>query len=104
MPFVSLVVNRLHPDPAAERSARSSPAPRLEPAFAQKLVAVHRDLRALARAERRGLARLEVDADVAPILVPELETDVHDLRGLAEVAAAVFGSPPLRARRRVAAS
>jgi hypothetical protein len=36
--------------------------------------------------------------------VPELETDVHDLRGLAEVAAAVFGSPPLRARRRVAAS
>lgn len=102
MPFVSLIVNRLHPDPSSTRSAASGPPPRLDPAFAEKLVAVHRDLRTLARAERRGLARLEVDAGVPPILVPELETDVHDLRGLADVAAALFDTPPLRARRRAA--
>lgn len=102
MPFVSLIVNRLHPDPSTPRPAASGPAPRLDPAFAAKLVAVHRDLRTLARAERRGLARLEVDAGVPPILVPELETDVHDLRGLADVAAAIFGTAPLRARRRAA--
>ena len=104
MPFVSLVVNRLHPDPAAGRSSEARLAARLDSRFAEKLVAVHRDLRTLATAERRALARLEVDAGVAPILVPELETDVHDLRGLGEVAASIFGTPPLRARRRAAAS
>ncbi|HSF02814.1 MAG TPA: ArsA-related P-loop ATPase, partial [Solirubrobacterales bacterium] len=104
MPFVSLVVNRLHPDPAGGSGVSSRAAPRLAPAFAEKLVAVHRDLRTLARSERRGLLRLEVDAGVPPILVPELETDVHDLRGLAEVAGAIFGTMPLRARRRMAAS
>ncbi|HET7291497.1 MAG TPA: ArsA-related P-loop ATPase [Vicinamibacteria bacterium] len=106
MPFVSLVVNRLHPDPAASPlpGAGSGPPPRLDSAFVEKLVAVHRDLRTLARAERRGLARLEVDAGVPPILVPELETDVRDLRGLGEVAAAIFGTAPVRVRRRVAAS
>ena len=104
MPFVSLVVNRLHPDPAAGRRTASRSLPRLDPSFGAKLVAVHGDLRTLARAERRALARLEVDAGVAPILVPELETDVHDLRGLAEVAASIFGAPPLRARRRATAS
>ncbi len=104
MPFVSLVVNRLHPDPAGASGVSSRAAPRLAPAFAEKLVTAHRDLRTLARSERRGLARLEVDAGVPPILVPELETDVHDLRGLADVAGAMFGTRPLRARRRVAAS
>ncbi len=100
MPFVGLVVNRLHPDPAAGARRGGTP-PRLEPAFAEKLVAVHRDLRTLARAERRGLARLEVDTGMAPLLVPELESDVHDLRGLAEVAAAIFGTAPVKLRRRV---
>ncbi len=104
MPFVGLIVNRLHPDPA--EGARSAPrtAARLDPAFAGKLVAVYRDLRTLARAERRGLARLEVDTGVPPVLVPEFETDVHDLRGLLEIAAAIVGGVPLRARRRAAVS
>ena len=33
-----------------------------------------------------------------------IESDVHDLRGLAEVAAAIFGTAPVKLRRRVAAS
>ncbi len=99
MPFVGLVVNRLHPDPAAGARPTPRSSPRLHPAFAAKLVAVHRDLHTLARAERRGLARLEVDTGVPPILVPEFETDVHDLRGLLEVATAIFGSVTSRARR-----
>jgi anion-transporting ArsA/GET3 family ATPase len=103
MPFVGLIVNRLHPDPAAGARGGGSPA-RVEASLAQKLVAVHRDLRTLARAERRGLARLEVDVGAPPVLVPELESDVHDLRGLAEIAAAIFGTAPAKLRRKLAAS
>ena len=40
------------------------------------------------RAPRGG--RLEVDTGEAPILVPELETDVHDLAGLRQVAKALL--------------
>jgi hypothetical protein len=51
--------------------------------------------------ERRRIDRLEVDAGERPILVPEFEQDVHDLRGLLSVADAIFGrTAALRARRR----
>lgn len=104
MPFVSLVVNRLHPDPTAGIRATAEPHQGLPADFVAKLVAVHRDLRTLARAERRGLARLEVDVGMPLILVPEFDTDVHDLRGLFDVAAAVFGTAAVKVRRRVAVS
>jgi hypothetical protein len=52
----------------------------------------------LAQAERRAVARLEVDTRERPILVPELEQDIHDLRGLAEFGALVFRSPAPRPR------
>jgi anion-transporting ArsA/GET3 family ATPase len=104
MPFVALIVNRLHPDPADGVRATQHAAPALPSALVEKLLAVHRDQRQLARLERRRLARLEVDTGAAPVLVPEFEADVHDLRGLADVAAAIFGAPALRARRRATAS
>jgi hypothetical protein len=103
---VSLIVNRLHPDPAEGRRPTRSPVPALSPGFAAKLVAVHRDQALLARVERRGLTRLEVDTGAPPILVPEFDADVHDLRGLADIAAAIFGAAAAgaRGRRRATAS
>ena len=107
MPFVGLVVNRLHPDPAeGTTTGGRSQSPALSRSLTEKLVAVLRDQRLVAKAERKSLARLEVDLGQAPVLVPELEADVHDLRGLAEVAAAIFGEMPTagRARRRARVS
>jgi anion-transporting ArsA/GET3 family ATPase len=90
MPFVGFVVNRVHTDPAREvRSRRRGPAG-VEPALAALLADTLREQQVLARAERRAIARLEVDTRERPVLVPELEHDVHDLRGLAEFGELVF--------------
>lgn len=89
MPFVAFVVNRLHPDPeqaagaAAPRAARTATA--VDRGLADRLMAIYRDQKTLARRERHAVSRLEVDAAEPLLLVPELEADVHDLRGLKEV-------------------
>jgi len=97
MPFVGFVVNRLHPDPAAAgpgvAGRRASPA-EVDPALAGRLVAIYRDQSAVARLERHAVDRLEVDTREPLILVPELEADVHDLRGLKEVGDAMLGARP----------
>ncbi|MGE0453784.1 MAG: ArsA family ATPase [Vicinamibacteria bacterium] len=85
MPFVALVVNRVHPDPRRDRPG-NGPEPEIEPALAEALIEIQRDHRSLAQHERKAVARVEVDAGTSAILVPELEADVHDLRGLHEVA------------------
>jgi anion-transporting ArsA/GET3 family ATPase len=114
MPFVSFVVNRVHPDPGSfrPRPGREAPGrtgPRLTPEMEARLVEVFRDQQTAARVDRRSVARLEVDTGQPIIAVPELETDVHDLRGLREVGDAVFGvaaardrARPSRGRRRTA--
>ncbi len=53
----------------------------------------------LARVERRAVARLEVDTRERPVLVPELEHDIHDLRGLAEFGELVFSGARARPAR-----
>ena len=88
MPFVAFVVNRTHPVEARKPSPGAR-LPSLPPDFQERLRAVHDDYRRLGRAEAKAVGRLEVDTGEAPILVPELEADVHDLRGLNEVAAAL---------------
>jgi anion-transporting ArsA/GET3 family ATPase len=109
MPFVAQIANRVHPDPAQENeearasTGRAAPrAPRIDPDLAERLADVFRDQQTLARVERRRIDRLEVDAGERPILVPEFEQDIHDLRGLVSVADAIFGgtSASLRPRRR----
>jgi anion-transporting ArsA/GET3 family ATPase len=105
MPFVAFVVNRVHTDPAREtRSRRRAAAPGVAPELAEKLAATLREQQVLAAVERRSIARLEVDTREKALLVPELEQDVHDLRGLAEVGELVFGGRPAprRATRAVA--
>ena len=90
MQFVAFVVNRLHVDPARERPARRSGKVRVERALAEKLALTLREQQVLARVERRAIARLEVDTRERALLVPELEHDVHDLRGLAGFAELVL--------------
>jgi anion-transporting ArsA/GET3 family ATPase len=87
MPFVCFVVNRLHPDPedAAGVAPRGAPRATVDAELARRLLSIYEDQRALAALERRAVARLEVDTAEPLILVPELEADVHDLRGLKEV-------------------
>jgi hypothetical protein len=68
------------------------------PELAARLLATLREQQVLARVERRAIARLEVDTRQRPVLVPELEQDVHDLRGLLAFSELVFATAPERAR------
>jgi anion-transporting ArsA/GET3 family ATPase len=104
MPFVAFVVNRVHTDPARESRGRRRAAARVAPELAAKLATTLREQQVLAAVERRAIARLEVDAREKALLVPELEQDVHDLRGLAEVADLVFGARLVPRRSRAVAS
>jgi anion-transporting ArsA/GET3 family ATPase len=98
MQFVAFLVNRVHVDPARERPARRSGRASVEPALAEKLALTLREQQVLSRVERRAIARLEVDARERALLVPELEHDVHDLRGLAAFAELVLPAARDRAR------
>jgi anion-transporting ArsA/GET3 family ATPase len=85
MPFVAFVVNRVHPDPGRASAANGAEA-RVAPELVEPLLRVFREQRELALADRRRLARFEAAARTRVLRVPELESDVHDLRGLARVA------------------
>jgi hypothetical protein len=90
MPFVGFVVNRVHADPAREARPKKKTRTAVDAALGAKLVATLREQQVLATVERRALARLEVDTRERPVLVPEMEQDVHDLRGLAEFGRLMF--------------
>ena len=103
MPFVATVVNRAHPDPAEAAPARPrrrrGGAATVDADLARGLLRAYDDLHRLARAERRVVSRLEVDTGQPLLLVPELESDVHDLRGLANVAQLMLGGEAPVTRR-----
>jgi anion-transporting ArsA/GET3 family ATPase len=102
MPFLGIVVNRLHPDPAtAAPAVRRAPREAgVGPTLESRLLDLYHDQHALARAERKRVARLEVDTGEPLLLVPEFEADIHDLRGLQEVGDVIFaGSVVGNARR-----
>jgi hypothetical protein len=86
MPFVSFVVNRLHPDPAeaGPLAPRGAPRPAVAADLAERLLSIYQDQRKVAARERRAGAPGGDTAEPL-VLVPELEADVHDLRGLVEV-------------------
>ena len=79
----ALVANRMHPRFPALPS--QSPDPALAP-FYRNLS----DLSRLAEGEEAHVAALGERVGAPAVRVPELETDVHDLPGLARVAAYVF--------------
>jgi anion-transporting ArsA/GET3 family ATPase len=77
----ALVVNRMHP--------RFDPASGDVPALASLYRNVD-ELRRLAAGEEAHVAALSERVGARAVCVPELETDVHDLPGLARVAGYVF--------------
>lgn len=90
MPFASFVVNRVHPDPGRAGRAPASPADEGLRAALDELL---REQRALARRDIRHVARLQAQTREDVVVVPELESDVHDLRGLHDVATIIFEGP-----------
>jgi anion-transporting ArsA/GET3 family ATPase len=98
MSFVAFLVNRVHTDPARERGARRGGRAGLDPGLAARLALTLREQQVLARVERRAVARLEVDTRERPVFVPELEQDIHDLRGLVTFSELVFSGTRERAR------
>jgi hypothetical protein len=80
MPFGALVVNRLHRAPDGD----SELPPELAEDLARKVDTASAELKALAASEQVSLARLkETLGDPPTLVIPELDTDVHDVEGLA---------------------
>jgi hypothetical protein len=92
----------VHPDPLSDAGAVPRTPARIDPALSRGLLRLMEDQARVARRERRGIARLEGEVSEPLILVPELEADVHDLRGLREVGELILGGgrPTSRRRRR----
>lgn len=98
MPFGGLIVNRVHvlPEglsPGDADTVGDELAGALGPALAEKVAATVRDAELLAERDTAAIARLRraVD-DPDPVLIPELDDDVHDVDGLALVHAHLAGS------------
>jgi anion-transporting ArsA/GET3 family ATPase len=90
MPFVAFVVNRLHVPAAFAARGKPGPAARLPAALERRLLELYRDEQSLADGERRAVARLEDESGEQVVSVAELAADVHDMRGLAQVAQALL--------------
>ncbi len=102
MPFVSFVVNRVHVDPGAGLPRGQRAARPLDAELQAVLGVLLAEQRALARADTRAVARLATSTRADVLTVPEFESDVHDLPGLAEVADALFEGAGARRRARAA--
>jgi anion-transporting ArsA/GET3 family ATPase len=94
MPIAGLVANRVTPDlwpdgptpSAADLERPLAAAGAADGPFARRLAATLADHQALAVAEREALGRLFAGSDTPRAVVPRLESDVHDLAGLARLA------------------
>jgi anion-transporting ArsA/GET3 family ATPase len=94
MPFGGLVVNRVH---ALDGASSDADAARLEaalgPRLAGKVARAYAEERALAERDAAAIERLAAECgDAAPVVVPQLAGDVHDIDGLVAVHAHLFGS------------
>ncbi len=93
MPIAGLVANRVTPDlwpdgalPGAAALARAlGAAGAADPGLAERLARTLAEHQGLARAERQALERLFSAVEAPSVTVPRLETDVHDLAGLARL-------------------
>jgi anion-transporting ArsA/GET3 family ATPase len=95
MPFAGVIVNRVHHDllngsePEDVRPAlRRTLGPELAARVAQNL----RDYHVLARRDDLNVGRLAAALGEEPLLVPQLEEDVHDLEGLLRMQRYLFAS------------
>ncbi len=96
MPVAGLVANRVTPDlwpgraplpdARALAAALEAAAPGTDGGLAARLARTLAEHQALAAGERRALDRLFAALDAPRAVIPRLETDVHDLAGLARLA------------------
>src|SRR4051794_38329615 len=95
MPFGGVIVNRVQPadglggDPHAIETELAEP---LGDALARKVAATYAEAQVLARREQASLEHLrETVGETDPVIVPQLDGDVHDLDGLVAVHDHLFG-------------
>jgi anion-transporting ArsA/GET3 family ATPase len=96
MPIAGLVANRVTPDlwssgplpggPELARALDGAPPKARGGDLGERLAATLADHQGLAVAERRALGPLLAAVDAPSVVVPRLESDVHDLAGLARLA------------------
>ncbi|MGK0277003.1 MAG: anion-transporting ArsA/GET3 family ATPase [Ilumatobacter sp.] len=87
-PFGGLVVNLIHPLPEALTADDAALLADLDDGPLAEHVAWHKELTALATAERAELVSLEALAGDAPIIeLPLLDHDIHDVPGLIDLSA-----------------
>jgi anion-transporting ArsA/GET3 family ATPase len=92
MPFVGFVVNRVHALAPTRRPSRRAGGTTLEAGLERRLLELYEDEQALASRERRAIASLQDATGEEVVLVAEQPADVHDLRGLAQIAQALRGT------------
>jgi anion-transporting ArsA/GET3 family ATPase len=91
MPFGAAVVNRMHELPADGDGVQEEVEELLGPELGRRVAANLEDYRRLAERDLISLERLRERLGRKPMLeVPELEDDVHDLDGLAEMGQYLF--------------
>ncbi|MTD46797.1 AAA family ATPase [Conexibacter sp. W3-3-2] len=103
MPFGGLIVNRVTPGAGDEEvdvpALTASLTEGLGGSLAGKVAKTYAEAQALARRDRRAIARLQEELRVSdPVLVPQLDGDVHDIGGLARVQQHLFASDAERER------
>jgi anion-transporting ArsA/GET3 family ATPase len=93
MPFGGVIVNRVHAlDGAADDADTAALEAALGPSLAGKVGRAYAEERALAVRDAAAIARLRTETgDPAPVLVPQLAGDVHDIDGLVAIHAHLFG-------------
>jgi anion-transporting ArsA/GET3 family ATPase len=95
MGFSGLIVNRFHDDQGLDGHTPDEVArlltPQLDSALAARVAANLADFDILARRDRESVVALSKDlGEPHPLLVPQLDGDVHDLRGLSVIAERLF--------------
>jgi anion-transporting ArsA/GET3 family ATPase len=100
-PFAGMVVNRFHHDLLGDREPDDLLAAlgrTLRPELAERVADNFTDYHALARRDERNLARLTDELPGQPLVVPQLDDDVHDVEGLLRVHRYLFASAAERER------
>jgi anion-transporting ArsA/GET3 family ATPase len=94
MPFGGLIVNRVHRDGLEGHTSEevsSLLAPALGDRLAGRVASNLADFDVLAQRDRETIARLSAQLDErSPVIVPHLDTDVHDIAGLAAIERHLF--------------
>ena len=94
LPFGGLIVNRVHEPVAGDAGALG------DPGLAAKVAATVAEVNVLAARDAAAVERLRSAlGDDAPVLVPHLDTDVHDVAGLVAIHRHLFGDGGAGARR-----